>query len=372
MTENGEQGAATICTRSPSASPASRSVSARIVVEVLDERVRRQPAVRLAEIHRAARRDEPQPQLAGGLQLGLDETRHASREDVVVVEHRRAARESQLRQARARSRVLHLVVEPGPHRIQRLQPGEEVGILRTGPREALVEVMVGVDEPGRDDRAVQVLSGPRRSPLPAATTRPSSICSQPERCSVPASSIVTTQQLVRISDRQRDELEPVDVDEAAVGQLQAGDHREREEREVLERRIERAAERARGLDDRRATAATTSSSGASESSPATGSGSSASTSATVDHHDPAATVREPPHGRRHRRVVHPDDDDVVRVVGDRRRERSPLQAEAAHEPEPRPARAEVPLDDGDLRQVAPGVGDRLAVRARSARRRASR
>ena len=34
VTENGEHGATTICTRSPSASPASRSVSARIVVEV--------------------------------------------------------------------------------------------------------------------------------------------------------------------------------------------------------------------------------------------------------------------------------------------------------------------------------------------------
>src|SRR4029077_7022718 len=49
-------------------------------------------------------------------------------------------------------------------------------------------------------------------------------------------------------NRQWHELEAVDVDEPAVGQLQAGDHREREEREMLERRVELAAKPARGLD----------------------------------------------------------------------------------------------------------------------------
>src|SRR4249919_3561384 len=47
---------------------------------------------------------------------------------------------------------------------------------------------------------------------------------------------------------QRDELEAVDVDEPAVGDLQAGDHRESEERQRLEGRRVLAAERARGLD----------------------------------------------------------------------------------------------------------------------------
>src|SRR4249919_838244 len=47
---------------------------------------------------------------------------------------------------------------------------------------------------------------------------------------------------------ERDELEAVDVDEPAVGDLQAGDHREGEERQRLERRRVLAAERAGGLD----------------------------------------------------------------------------------------------------------------------------
>ena len=65
---------------------------------------------------------------------------------------------------------------------------------------------------------------------------------------------------------------------------------------------------------------------------------------------PSTTTIPPPRfasrrtRERHRRVVHPDDDDVVRVVRDRRRERAALQAEAAHEAEADPARAEVALD----------------------------
>ena len=137
--------------------------------------------------------------------------------------------------------------------------------------------------------------------------------------------------------------------------------------------VERAAERRAPRRCSARLAATTSSSGASESRPATGSGSSASTSRAVDDDDAAADARAAgATARGHRRVVHADDDDVVRVVRDRRGERAALQAEAAHEPEPDPARAEVALDDRDLREVALRVGDRLAVRDASAPRRATR
>ena len=45
-----------------------------------------------------------------------------------------------------------------PDRVERLEPVEEVGILRgrDGAREGLVEVVVGVDQPGQDDAAAQV------------------------------------------------------------------------------------------------------------------------------------------------------------------------------------------------------------------------
>src|SRR5262249_19325014 len=95
------------------------------------------------------------------------------------------------------------------------------------------------------------------SPAPSAAISPASTCSQPRAYSLPASSIVTSQQFSRITGsphRQRDELEAVDVDEPAVGQLQARDHREREEREQLEGRLDRAAEVACGGDDRAAPA----------------------------------------------------------------------------------------------------------------------
>ena len=72
----------------PRAAPASRSVSSRMASIVLDERVGREAALRLAEIHRAARGDEADAELAGGLELRLDQPLLAVREDVVVVEDR--------------------------------------------------------------------------------------------------------------------------------------------------------------------------------------------------------------------------------------------------------------------------------------------
>ncbi len=81
----------------------------------------------------------------------------------------------------------------------------------------------------------------------------------------------------------------------------------------------------------------------------------------LDDDDSAAELAQPPDGARHRAVVDADDDDVVRVVRERRAERAALDAEAADEPEADPAGAEVPLEHGDLRQVARGVGDRVAV-----------
>ena len=89
-------------------------------------------------------------------QLRLDEPGDAAREDVVVVEHRRAARERELGEPGARGGVQHLVVDPRPGRVERLQPREQVGLLRPGARQRLVEVVVRVDEARRDDGAGEV------------------------------------------------------------------------------------------------------------------------------------------------------------------------------------------------------------------------
>ena len=124
-------------------------------VDVLDELVRRQAAVGDAEIHRPARGDEPAAELARRLHLGLDEPGAAAREDVVVVEDGRAAGEHQLGDAGARRRVLGLGVDPGPGRVELDEPLEQRRLLGPGARERLVEVVVGVDEAGRDDRAAE-------------------------------------------------------------------------------------------------------------------------------------------------------------------------------------------------------------------------
>ncbi len=91
-------------------------------VQVLDQLVRRQPAVGLAEIHRAARRDDPDAELTGRLHLGLDEPLPPAREDVVVVEHRRATGQRELGEPGASGGVLGLGVDARPDRIELAQP----------------------------------------------------------------------------------------------------------------------------------------------------------------------------------------------------------------------------------------------------------
>ena len=125
-------------------------------VDVLDELVRREAAVRDAEVHRAAGGDDPHAELARGLHLGLDEPGTAAREHVVVVEDGRAPGERELCEPGARRRVLGLGVDARPHRVELAEPGEEVGLLRPSARQRLVQVVVRVDEPRRDDRAAEV------------------------------------------------------------------------------------------------------------------------------------------------------------------------------------------------------------------------
>ena len=146
-------------------------------VDVLDELVRRQAAVGDAEVHRAARGDDPDAELARRLHLGLDQARAPPREDVVMVEHGRAAGQRELGEPGARRRVLGLRVDPRPHRVELAKPVEQVGLLRARARERLVQVVVGVDEARGDDRAAQVdalVRRPARSPEPTAVTTPSS------------------------------------------------------------------------------------------------------------------------------------------------------------------------------------------------------
>ena len=330
------------------------------VVDRFDERVGRQAAVRLAEVHRPARGDDAHAELLRGANLRLDQAGDAAREDVVVVEDRRAPGERELGDAGARRGVEHLVVDARPGRVERLQPGEEVRLLRPGARERLVEVVVRVDEPRCDDGAGEILGALRRVARAELGDQP---VLEPDPAALVLGARVVAGQHPRVAE-----------DHSTSSGTSSKRSTSTSPRSVSFRDgITDSARNARcwngassSQPSSRAAAITacdassTSASGASESRPATGSGSSASTSA------PSTTTMPPPRfasrrdGGRHRRVVHPDDDDVVRVVRDRRCERAALQAEAAYEAEPDAARAQVPLDDGDLGEVALGVRQRLS------------
>ena len=159
MTEKGEHGATAIWVRAPGSGLVQlRDQPLRVRehgVDVLDQLVRWQAAVRDPEIHRPAGRDEPAAELAGRLHLGLDEAGAAAREDVVVVEDGGAAREHQLGDPGPRRRVLGLGVDPRPGRVELDEPLEQRRLLGSGARERLVEVVVGVDEAGRDESAAE-------------------------------------------------------------------------------------------------------------------------------------------------------------------------------------------------------------------------
>ena len=73
---------------------------------LLHELVRRQAAVGDAEVHRASRGDDADAELARRLHLRLDQPFAAAREDVVVVEHGRAAGERELGEPGAGGGVL--------------------------------------------------------------------------------------------------------------------------------------------------------------------------------------------------------------------------------------------------------------------------
>src|SRR5581483_6282088 len=212
------------------------------------------------------------------------------REDVVVVEDRRAARQCELRDPATGGRVLHPLVDPRPHRVQGLQPGEEVAVRHTGTRERLVQVVVRVDEAGRDDRAAQVLAalrGARRAelrdqpvldPQPPAAVLGAGVVHRHEPAVLQDHGASTAS---GTSSNRSTSTSPRSVSFSLGITDSARNDRSWKGASTVEPSSCAAATIAR-------LRATTSSSGASDSSPATGSGSSASTCA------PSTTTMPPP------------------------------------------------------------------------------
>ena len=342
VTENGEHGATAIWTCARRRRAGCGLGLGERVVEVLDERVGRQAAVatRRGPSSRATATMRTPSSRAARISASSRPV-DAAREEVVVVEDGRAARERELGEAGARGRVLRLLVDRGPDGIERLQPGEEVGLLRARARERLVQVVVRVDEPRRDDRAAEVDPLVRLGRLAAArprSTRPSSTSSQPPSCSVPSSSIVTTWAFVKerahassgTSSKRSTSTRPRSV----IFRLGITDSARNAS--VWNGASQLAAERARRVDAG-AARATTSASGASESRPGDRQRQLGAHLPAVDDDDAAAESPRAADGRSHVVVVHPDDDDVVRVVRDRRGERAAL-AGRSRARSPRPIR----------------------------------
>jgi hypothetical protein len=128
----------------------------------------------------------------------------------------------------------------------------------------------------------------------------------------------------------RDQLEPVHVDEPAVGELQVRDHREGQERQLEERLLERAPHG----PDRRAQGPQRVPDlwkGPVGEKPRDGQRQLPDDAPVHDGDEPALEGDQPVHGGGHVRVVGPDDDHVVAVVSHARRERPGAEAEAADE-----------------------------------------
>ena len=175
-----------------------------------------------------------------------------------------------------------------------------------------------VDEARSDDRAVEIVGRARR--LACTDLGDEAVLDPQPAVRVLGAGVVHRDDSAVAEDHarlERNELEPVDVDQPAVGELQRRDHGQREEGQVLERRFERAAElagrggelvRARDhLLERRV-----------REQPRDRERELREHVGAVDDDDPAAPVGEAADGGGHRRVVQTDDDDVVRVVRDRR------------------------------------------------------
>ena len=109
--------------------------------------VGRQATLALADAHAAATRVKPHADVAQRADLVVQ--RAVVGEKVEVVARRGATREHQLGRRHLRADIDVLGGEPRPDRVERLQPLEQVAVLRGrhDARERLVEMMVSVDQP---------------------------------------------------------------------------------------------------------------------------------------------------------------------------------------------------------------------------------
>ena len=120
-------------------------------VPILDHMVGGQPTIFLAEVHRPARQVEAYPDLSGRVDHRVEHRVVTPRDEVVVVGGGGTPGDRQFSQADQRGGSHVVDREAAPNRVEVNQPVEEVATGSPTPGHPLVEVVVGVDEPGGDN-----------------------------------------------------------------------------------------------------------------------------------------------------------------------------------------------------------------------------
>jgi hypothetical protein len=113
--------------------------------------IRWQPALGLAERHRAPAGVEAYTEILGGLDLAIHVV--PVFEHISVIENRRTAGEREFSQSNQRANARGFLGRACPDLILGLEPREKIVVLRSDQvaRESLIKVMMGIDEPWEND-----------------------------------------------------------------------------------------------------------------------------------------------------------------------------------------------------------------------------
>ena len=118
-------------------------------VLVLHHAVRRQAAVALRAVHRAAGQQHADTEAFCHRDLDIDGVLQACGEHVMMIGGGGAAGQQQFRHRHGHAEVERFRRQPRPDRIERLQPWKQFAVerRRQRPRQGLVEMMMGIDQP---------------------------------------------------------------------------------------------------------------------------------------------------------------------------------------------------------------------------------
>jgi len=138
-------------------------------VLVLHHAVRRQPAVALRPVHRAAGQQNADPEPPCDGDFDIDGVLEPGGKDIMMIGCRGAARQQQFRHRHGDAEVEGFGRKPRPHRVERLQPGKQFAVerRRQRARQRLVEMVMGVDQPGQHDMIARLKERRRIRRLPA-------------------------------------------------------------------------------------------------------------------------------------------------------------------------------------------------------------